>query len=242
MKLKTFIVSLVVCTGVLCAVMFLDSCETMPFGGSSYKNVRINTKTKYLETRISYPQFSGLTEINKAISTSVLTSYKTFSLSAQKDWNELNSIRKETGSADDAPAFLYNVQCKPIISNEKYASVLIQTYVYDGGAHGNYALDSFTYDISKQKIVSVYEASGYSKSKLAELCRASLRKTISDKDSTDSQSIQSTNEWIDSGTDPANNSFDTFTCDGKKITIYFEPYIVAPYSSGTQTVIFEMKK
>ena len=43
-------------------------------------------------------------------------------------------------------------------------------------------------------------------------------------------------DWIAEGTIPEASNYQTFTYDGKKLTVYFEPYTVAPYSEGVQKV------
>lgn len=236
-SIKIWVRSVFFCT-VVAAIIFFVSCSTTQGTG---KTERDNTSTqshstyktvadgnKYYSAKIKYPVFKGYDEVNTRIENIVMENFNMFSANAEASWTELDSEMHASGSTSQTPTFEYEVYCGPIINKNGYISVLISTYVYEGGAHGYTTLASVNYDKSQKKFISISDVCDLSYKNLADICRADLKKQLAD---------EADESWIDNGVSPTADTFSTFTYDGKKITIYFEAYQVASYAAGIQKVI-----
>jgi hypothetical protein len=201
----------------------------------SYKQIIIEEKNKYAEIKVQYPQFAEYADLNKTVHTTVVDPYKAFKASVKQDWKEMDAVRRKTGSADVTPPFSYDVGCDPVVFNGRYISMLFTTYAMEGGAHGDTTLSSITYDINLKKIVSITEASGYSLEEIAAKCNDYFMKNLNYGNGS-RESEDDCTKWIAEGTAPEEKNYEKFTYDGKLLTVYFEPYIVAPYVYGIQKV------
>ena len=227
---------LVACAAAMLAcVALLASCATSSAAG------KVIERDKYLETKISYPAFSGCPAMAEKVKSVILDSYSTFKSTVETNWEAADKARKDTGARDDMSPFEYIVTCGPVVDNGKFASVLITTYIYDGGAHGETALSSVTYDKKAQKFISVSDINGFTPDSLSVACRNALDKSIVSAGD-DEEAKKSKTDWIAQGTEPSADKFDVFTYDGKKLVIYFAPYAVAPYANGIQKVEIAVKK
>jgi hypothetical protein len=216
------------------------TAETVTTGGFSYKQITIKENSKYAEIKVVYPHFDGYSDLNKFIDNAVVYPYKDFTTTMKQDWEEMDSSRKDSGEAAAAPPFSYDVDCNPVILNDKYISVLFTTYVMEGGAHGDTTLSSITYDKKQNKIVSITEASGYTLAEIAAGCNNYFMKNLN-YSSSSKESQDEWEKWIAEGTAPEKKNYEKFTYDGKNLTVYFEPYIVAPYVYGIQKVTIPAK-
>lgn len=201
---------------------------------------KISADRKYLKTDIRYPQFKGYSGLNKIIRETITVPYKTFAETAENNWKETDDARRETGSTDDTPPLEYDVICDPVISNDRYITMLITTYVFEGGAHGDTSLSSVTWDISRKRTVSITEASGCTLDEIAGACRTYLLDNLQ-YGGDDQESKDSRVKWITDGTAVDEDAYTVFTCDGITTTVYFAPYQVAPHSSGVVQVPLAVK-
>lgn len=230
----------------LCAIMLqttgcTDNATTKTItGGGSYKQVTIEEKSKYAEIKVQYPQFSGYADLNRAVDEAVVVPYKAFKSTMKQDWKETDSMRSESGPGGITPPFSYDVGSDPVIFNNRYISMLFTTYVMEGGAHGDTTLSSITYDRERNKIVSVIEAAGYTFEELSAYCSDYFMKNLNYGDGSKESEDECT-KWIAEGTAPEKKNYEKFTYDGKTLTVYFEPYIVAPYVYGIQKVPIPVK-
>lgn len=237
--IKIWARSVFFCT-VVATIIFFVSCSTtqgkIGSGDSSIQSQSRGTyktvtdENKYYSAKIKYPVFKGYDEVNTRIENIVMENFNMFSANAEASWTELDSEMHASGSTSQTPRFEYEVSCEPIINKSGYISVLISTYVYEGGAHGYTTLASVNYDKAQKKFISISDICDLSFESLADICRADLKKQLADE--TDAA-------WIDDGVPPTAETFSTFTYDGKKITIYFEAYQVASYAAGIQKVVIE---
>lgn len=193
----------------------------------------VSEKNAVFEAKIAYPQFAGFDDLNSLIKSRTLGAYNDFKSSAQKTRRELESAKN--ASAEKIPPFEYAVTCDSIIVSDKYISMLFTAYRYEGGAHGETLLDSITYDKALKKEVSITEASGLSVKDIATQCKDYFMKRLS-YGGNGTEAKKARTDWIAEGTIPEAGNYQTFTYDGKTLTVYFEPYTVAPYSEGVQKV------
>ena len=111
--------------------------------------------------------------------------------------------------------FYYGVTSSPVIANDEFISVLFTIYTYSGGANGETKLKSVTYSPRDKEILSAAEATGLSIEEISAIC---------------------TEKLLASGASASADNFRNFTFDGNLLTVYFEPYQVAPHSEGVVKV------
>lgn len=243
---KSFCKSLVVLSA---CVLFLTSCisnkiEIKPQAkepSRDYKTIKIQEKLNYLETDISYPEFANYPELNKLIKNSIENNWKVYKSYTKTEWNDLNTINSKNGS-ETLPSFEYKV-ISEVTGNKKYISVLINTYIFNGGAHGNTTLITFNYNTETNKIDNIITATGLSIDDISAYCRKNLYARLI----TNNKNVSTPNEEIDmkeminSGAFPQLGNFEIFTLYKNKVNVYFEPYAVAPYAYGIQKVEMEIQ-
>lgn len=217
------------------------SCATIPF--EKNKNVRFKQKYEmvlveenldYLNSKIEYPRFENIPELNKRIENTIINNWKSFKSYSRDEWKEIVALNTR-GSAK-LPPFEYIVSCE-VTGNKNIISVLINTYVFNGGAHGNTSLTSFNYNSSEKTYMDIKKASGMSYKDISEICRQYLyKKLIDDNKKLPPKEKDAMHEMINTGAFPQASNFEIFTVDGNKIFVFFEPYTVAPYSYGIQKI------
>ena len=220
----------IVYSAVLASLVFAACQTASQKGAASYKMTTVSEKNAVFEAEIAYPQFAGFDDLNSLIKSRTLGAYNDFKSSAQKTRREL-----ENASAKKLPPFEYAAACDSIIVSDKYISMLFTVYRYEGGAHGETQLDSITYDKALKKEVSITEASGLSVKDIATKCKDYFTKRLN-YGGNGAEAQKARTDWIAEGTIPEASNYQTFTYDGKTLTVYFEPYTVAPYSEGVQKV------
>jgi Protein of unknown function (DUF3298). len=236
-KTNSLFLSAVFCAAVLCGTGCKNNRTEKAVTGAAgtFTMVTVQEKTKYADINVQYPQFPGYAPLNKIISRSILGPYKDFRSTVKQGWTEMNDIRSGSGTDAGMPPFSYDVVCKPVIYNDRYISMLFITYAMEGGAHGDTTLSSFTYDRKRNTIVSISEAAGYSLEELSAYCGGYFTKNLNYGDGS-KESQEECAKWIADGTAPEKKNYEKFTFDGTTLTVYFEPYIVAPYVYGIQKV------
>ena len=220
----------IVYSAVLASLVFAGCQTASQKGAAPYKMTTVSEKNAVFEAEIAYPQFAEFDDLNALIKSRTLGAYNDFKSSAQKTRREL-----ENASAKKLPPFEYAAACDSIIVSDKYISMLFTAYRYEGGAHGETQLDSITYDKALKKEVSITEASGLSIKDIATQCKDYFMKRLS-YGGNSAEAKKARTDWIAEGTIPEAGNYQTFTYDGKTLTVYFEPYTVAPYSEGVQKV------
>lgn len=219
---------------------FFISCATLTENKDSekisfsYKTVEVSEKLDYLTTDIKYPEFEGLPELNKRIANTVNSNWKNFKSYSKSEWNEIVALNNR-GSAK-LPTFEYLVTFD-VSGNSQIISVLLNTYIFSGGAHGNTSLTALNYDTATKKFIDIQQASGMTYNEISSISRNYLYKKLIDNNTDLPPSeADSMKEMINTGAFPQAGNYEIFTVDGKKIFVYFEPYSVAPYSYGIQKI------
>ena len=223
----------------LCSIF--TSCATLSVNKDSgkiaysFKTVEISENQDYLTTNIKYPEFEKLTELNKRIANTVNSNWKTFKSYSRSEWNEIVALN--TSAKSKLPTFEYLVTYE-VSGNKDIISVLLNTYIFSGGAHGNTNLATFTYDTKAGKFIDILQASSMSYNDISSVCRNTLYKKLIDNEKKKMPPAEedSLREMINTGAFPQAGNFELFTVDGSKIYVWFEPYSVAPYSYGVQKI------
>lgn len=218
------------------------SCISVPSGQKestkasfAYKTVEVSEQLYYLNTKIKYPQFDGISELNKRIENTILSNWKSFKSYSQTEWNDIVALNNRGSSK--LPSFEYLVTFE-VNGTSEIISVLINTYIFNGGAHGNTSLASFNYDTTNSRFIDIQTASGMNYNEISSVCRNQLYKRLIDEDKNGIPPAEkdSMREMINTGAFPQAGNFQIFTIEGSKVYAWFEPYSVAPYSYGIQKV------
>lgn len=246
MKLQKKVLKLSLSLFILFSII---SCASLPENKSEvsektsfdYKTIKIDENLDYLTTKIEYPEFYSFPELNKRIKNTVENEWKSFRSYSQASWNEINSLNNSE-NGNKYPPFEFNTSFQ-VSSSGDIISVLINNYIFSGGAHGNTTLITLNYDSQNSRYLDIKDVSGMSYNQLSEICLQKLTKVLIDdnKDITTPSEIMDMKEMINSGAFPQAGNFEIFTIKNKSLTVYFEPYSVAPYVYGIQTVIIPLK-
>lgn len=116
-----------------------------------------------------------------------------------------------------------------IASSARTVSYIFTTYEDTGGAHGNTFFHTFTFDTTKGtelSLSSIFTTNSYLNT-LSSLSRTKLPAVIGDGAEA---------SFINGGTTPEEKNFQNFFFDNQEFVLLFDPYQVAPYSSGPQTL------
>ena len=226
---------------ILFVCSFFISCASLPGNKDkkkisySYSTIEISERQDYLKTEIKYPEFENLPELNKRIANTVNSNYKNFKSYSKSEWDEITALNNRA-SSKLAP-FEYLVSFEVSGSNN-IISVLLNTYIFSGGAHGNTNLAAFNYDIQSGKFIDILQASSMTYNEISSICRNYLYKKLIDEDKNGMPPSEkdSLREMINTGAFPQAGNYELFTLDGNKLFVYFEPYSVAPYSYGIQKI------
>jgi hypothetical protein len=109
-------------------------------------------------------------------------------------------------------------------------SVKFTVYEYTGGAHGNTAFQTYTFDLAQQRILTLNDLFLPGSNPLqviAPIVQQDLAATLGDMaDAT----------WIEQGTGTNPDNYQNFVLTPDALIFFFPPYQVAPYAAGPQTV------
>ena len=201
----------------------------------NYKTVEVTENLDYLSTKIQYPQFNDFPDLNKRIENTILSNWKNFKSYSKLEWKDIVELNNRGTSK--LPPFEYLVTYE-VSGNKSIISILLNTYVFNGGAHGSTTLSSLNYDTTTNKYIDITKATGLTYNEISSICRNTLYKRLIDenKDSLPPGQQDSMREMINTGAFPQAGNFEIFTVDGAKVYVFFEPYSVAPYAYGIQKV------
>ena len=231
----------------ICILFFVSllfiSCATLPVIGKDanlrfkqkYQIVTVEEKLDYLDSKIKYPQFENLPELNKRIENTVMSNWKNFKSYSKSEWKDIVALNDRGNTK--LPPFEYLVTCE-ITGTKKIMSILLNTYVFNGGAHGNTTLTTVNYDVSSKSYINILDATGMTYNEISSVCREQLYKRLIDnnKAAIPPAEKDSIREMINTGAFPQAGNFEIFTVDGARVYAWFEPYSVAPYAYGVQKV------
>lgn len=122
---------------------------------------------------------------------------------------------------------------EPYLISSNFISLKFVTSIYTGGAHGNQIITSKNFDLNSNREVGLkdlFKKDGY----LNLLSQKAITKFINDK--------TSDSAWLAEGAGPKYINFKDFTysTDNQSFVFHFDPYQIAPYSSGMP--VFEILK
>ena len=193
-----------------------------------YKSQKISER--WLESEIKYPVFENNDALNKAIKQEILSGYDNVLKNAESDWNNQFSNRNPD---EKSFAYEYYGNTEKITSSEKLFCIVFDEYIYYGGAHGSPSKITLCFSKEKNRKLSISEASGISLQEISRLCYDTLLTRMSEEEFSDLS-------WLQEGTDPIEENYESFYIENNILTIYFNPYQVGPYALGTLAVQIEL--
>lgn len=217
---------------VSCKTTNVESEKTVSKKSTKYTVVQLSEKSEYLNSLIKYPKFEDYSLLNKVVKNSVENYFNSFNKYAKSDWEELNKVRAIDNIV--TPPFDYNVSFE-VSETKKYISVLLRTYINNGGAHGSTTLISYNFDKAENRLVNIVEATGLSYKELSKYCNAMIKSRLIKTNSLGS-SEKEIEEWVNEGTFPTPDNYEIFMMYDNYVKVFFEEYSVAPYALGEQTV------
>lgn len=217
---------------VSCRTIKVESEKKVSKKSTKYTVVKLSEKSNYLNSLIKYPKFEDYSLLNKVVQNSVENYFNSFNKYAKSDWEELNKVRSVDNIA--TPPFDYNVSFE-VSETKKYISVLLRTYINNGGAHGSTTLISYNFDKAENRLVNIVEATGLSYKELSKYCNAMIKSRLIKTNSLGS-SEKEIEEWVNEGTFPTPDNYEIFMMYDNYVKVFFEEYSVAPYALGEQTV------
>lgn len=217
---------------VSCKTTNVESEKTVSKKSTKYTVIQLSEKSEYLNSLIKYPKFEDYSLLNKVVKNSVENYFNSFNKFAKSDWEELNKVRAIDNIA--TPPFDYNVSFE-VSETKKYISVLLRTYINNGGAHGSTTLISYNFDKAENRLVNIVEATGLSYKDLSKYCNAMIKSRLIKTNSLGSAEKE-IEEWVNEGTFPTPDNYEIFMMYDNYVKVFFEEYSVAPYALGEQTV------
>ncbi len=216
---------------VMLAFIFYSPAEK---GGMTMTIKTISEKDRFFDIKAEYPQFKNADEsFNQKISDLIQDNIEEFKKAGQDNWQ----ARKDTATAEfpvgeypESP-FDFIATWKSDQINEKYISLYISIYSFSGGAHGDQATYSFSYDAGNKKEITVQDVlkSQEMLNKVSELAKTNLEYQYQAKGITVDESI---NQMIAEGISAKYDNFKTFTFNANSMTFYFQKYQVGPGAAG----------
>lgn len=193
----------------------------------SVKSEKINEETEAFITEVEMPIISGFEDeafekrinedLNESVSTFVET-IKTYAIEIQEEGYLTSPYYA---------GISYSVQ----LENSNYLSLIIHFNEYTGGAHGNYYLESITYDLEEEKVLEISDVFIDGADYMAQLEKG-VTKAIEEKRKTSEYGDQ-LHSWYEGLNEEELN----FTLEEEGIGVYFMPYQIGPYAEGGPSFI-----
>jgi hypothetical protein len=212
---------------------FIAGEQVIEFSGGgkfTTKSFSEKNKPKKFEIAVDYPVLSG---VNPATETKFNELAKSRAMSGVADFRK--AMMKQTAAdlknfpkgMSNSMGVSYNVE----FANENMVSISFLVSEYTGGAHGNYATDTLNFDLKtgkEIKLADLFQPGANYLKKLSEYSINDLKTRLGE---------MSDEEWIKTGAGEKADNFSSWSLTKKGLMITFDPYQVAAYAAGAQTVI-----
>ena len=213
--------------------------QTLPFsleqrrqslGGYKLSNSERKEENKSLryELTTNLPQLTGgdpaqVARFNQLVADAIAADVSEF----KRDSEEMKEQR--AAEKADAPGHTLEIDHSVVSSTPEYVSILLTTFSYLGGAHPNTKTVAFNWDLrrgSKLELADLFAPGANYLPLLSDYCRRELKKLKVGDD-----------EWIDRGTGPVPENYQSWNITPQGLMITFDAYQVASYAEGPQEVI-----
>jgi hypothetical protein len=219
--MKTRVILLVCALVIIVVGIFVLNAKQplLQFGsGPSVSTSTITASTTEYTVDAAYPQF-GIPAIDSQIKTIVENGVSDLETQADQDKPAENGYP------------LYSFTClysSPYV-DPKYVSVLIACGAYTGGAHEMPTITGATFDRSTDQPVTLDQALALTGKTLDQVATEAKQQLAQNPDT------EPTGIWA-SGSDAIPDNYSTFLINQDDVVFIFQPYQVAPFSSGAPEV------
>jgi Deacetylase PdaC/Protein of unknown function (DUF3298) len=220
--------------------------SAQPASPYSARSVRISHETDFATASGSYPQFDKASaSFNKSIEDTIDKAIAEHAITSEENWkarweNSSPQERKElTAIPKKSERFAFFVEWSAHASDEQHASVALHFGGFSGGAHGSSSIETFTYDYTTKKTLTLKDLfpkhPQYLK-KISTEARLQLAGILAKKAGSQQGDIDM--EFLNAGTEPTDQNFARFTIntDRSTVRLYFTTYQVAAYVFGEQEI------
>lgn len=118
--------------------------------------------------------------------------------------------------------------------SDTVVSLVFTIYDFTGGAHGNTAFQTFTFDLAAGTVITLDDL--FTDTTQALEVIAPLAEAYLTDDFTEVVGADFDADWLHQGTSPDAANYVNFALDATDLIFYFPPYQVAAYAFGSQTV------
>lgn len=240
--LAIIIIILVICTGAY--IFYLQRNEVLENGQDipkdaakfSIEDRKITDDSKPFKINVVYPYIVGLDNLNKEIQEKIDKEIADFKNNSLENDEAVKKTDPES-YANYPRQYELNIDYTRGEIDEDIASIVLNVYSFEGGAHGSTYPIAINYNVKDNKNITLADLfSGQEEylKKISDYCISDLEKQVSEK----MEGIGGS--WINDGAGPSEENFSLFLINKDSIIFYFPQYQVAPYSAGQFTVT--MKK
>lgn len=199
--------------------------ETPPETASPALRVEIDSLTArdaglHYDVEIAYPQIAGsdapaVDRVNRAIR-DTLAAFATSLKPRPADFTgDPEMDRLIVGEAEGGPTRTF--------LGDRVFSSRVDVYTFTGGAHGNTFSFPFTYDLATGEPIRFGDLFRRGTAYLDTLAVLTTERLATRQD---------TSHWFVDEVPAAPGSFAFFTLGGDSLTVFFPPYVIAPYAAG----------
>lgn len=130
--------------------------------------------------------------------------------------------------------YALDISYEVVRHSDTVVSLVFTTYDFTGGAHGNTAFRTFTFDLAAGTVITLddlFTDTAQALEVISPLAEADIAQQFTDAGAPDFDT-----DWLHQGTSPDPANYPNFALDATDLVFYFPPYQVAAYAFGTQTV------
>jgi len=215
----------------------------------SYQTKQLTIDDLYINFDVKYPYFKNANiDFNLSIENFLKEQIESDKMIAKENWQARYDLQTREDKIPEVPQeedkFYFYSDYTIVQSNSSFVSFVLSFGAFTGGAHGYEVKKSYNYDLENNRyltLADIYKGDESYLDKLSQTSREILKKeyaTVSDEDRANSDPLaiedylENINSSIDSGTEPLEDNFKTFTFTPNGIKIYFAQYQVGPYVMG----------
>lgn len=202
-------------------------------GGARFTTKTVNevNKPKMFEISAEYPQISGVrptiaAAFNTLIRTRVTKATAEFRKAMLSQTAEDIKWAKERGMSNTCE-ISYGIT----YADDEIVSIVFQEYQFTGGAHGNTASSTITFDLKtgrEVKLADLFKPRSNYLQVLSDFCVKKLKEDMSEMTDAD---------WIETGAGAKAENYRSWNLTKIGLVVNFDAYQVAAYAAGPQEVL-----
>lgn len=181
---------------------------------SGYDIIIKEERNEWVEASVAYPKL-GIENIDQDIAAKMEEQFQEYWAAAK----EMESTAKEYGQS-----YWFTVKIEEIAETDRYVSMQFLHSTYEGGAHGNAFVETFTYDKQSGALWRLEDVLQGDTAKLEKLA-ALVHDQLMNQEGL-------FYDVIPEATEARWENFSTFALTEQTLIIFFQPYEVGPYAAG----------